>query len=63
MTLGLPQVYKLWLGVDKGLLPVRHLAPQILMAVNYHGRSLDGWLGWAAPAYHKKESATLHPGA
>ena len=33
------------------------------MAVNYCGRQLARRLGWAAPAYHKKEGATPHPGA
>ena len=33
------------------------------MAVNYCGRQQTRWLGWAAPAYHKKERETLHPGA
>ena len=44
---------------------VRHLAPNILkiMAVNYCWRQLARKLGWAAPAYHKKEGATPHPGA
>ena len=33
------------------------------MAVNYCGRQLAQGLGWAAPAYHKYEGATPHPGA
>ena len=32
---------KLWRGVSKGMLPVKHLAPKILMAVNYGGRQPD----------------------
>ena len=54
----------LWLGVSKGMLPVRHLAPTILkiMVVNYCGRQPARWLGWAAPAYHKTGCSTLHPG-
>ena len=31
MTSGLPPVCKLWLGVSKVTLPVKHLAPEILM--------------------------------
>ena len=61
ITSGLPQVYKLWLGVSKGMLPVRHLAQKILLAVNYCGRQLARRLWWAAPAYHEKEGATPHP--
>ena len=37
MTLGLPLVCKLWLGVGKGILPVKHLPPKVVMAVNYCG--------------------------
>ena len=44
------------------MLPVRHPAPKI-MAVNYCLLQLARRLGWAAPAYHKKEGATPHPGA
>ena len=65
ITLGLPPACKLWFGVSKGMIPVRHLAPKILkiMAVNYCGCQLDGRLTWVAPAYHKNEGATPHPGA
>ena len=65
MTSGLPQVCKLWLGVSKGMLPVEHPAPKMLtiMAVNYCGSQLARRFQWAAPAYHKKEGATPHPGA
>ena len=59
---GLTQVCKLWFGVSKGMLPVKHLDPQILMAVKYCGRQLAQRLVWAVPAYHKKEGATPHPG-
>ena len=38
MTSGLPQVCKLELGVSSSMLPVKHLAPKILMAV--HGYKL-----------------------
>ena len=38
--------------------PVKHLAQKIV-AVNYCGRQLAIMMGWAAPAYHKKEGATL----
>ena len=62
MASGLPQVSKMWLGISKGVLPVKHLAPKILMTVNYCGRQLAQWLGLAAPAYHTKEGATPHPG-
>ena len=44
------------LGVEKGMLLVKHLAPKILMAVNYCGRQLARTLGWAAPAYHDKQA-------
>ena len=63
ITSGLPQVCKLWLGVSKGMLPVKHVAETIRIAVNYCGRQLALGLGWAAPAYHKKKGTTLHPGA
>ena len=62
MTLGLPQICKLSLGVSKGMLHVKHLAPKNLMAVNYCGRQLARRLGWASPAYHKKDGATSHSG-
>ena len=42
---------------------VKHLAQEIPMTVNYCGRQLTRTLGYAAHAYHKKEGATLHPGA
>ena len=32
-------------------------------AVNYCGCQLAQRLGWATPAYHRKEGASLHPGA
>ena len=63
MTAELSQVCKLWFGVGKGMLPVKRLASKVFMAVNYCGRQLARWLGWAAPAYHKKEGAAPHPGA
>ena len=63
MTSGLPQVCKLWLWVSKGMLPVKHLEPKILMAVNYCGRQLARRLGLVAPAYHKKEGVTQYPAA
>ena len=49
--------------VRKGMLPVMHLAPKILIAVNYCGCRLAQCFGWAAPAYHKGEGLTLHHGA
>ena len=58
-TSGQSLVCKLWIGVSKGMLPVRHLAPKIHMAVNYCGSQLDRRLGWAAPASDKKEGAIL----
>ena len=58
---GLPLTCYLWLGVSKGMLPVRHLAKKILMAVNYCVHQLFRRLGWSAPAYHKKEGAIPHP--
>ena len=33
-----------------------------IIAVNCCGRQLAQRLGWVAPAYHKKESASLHLG-
>ena len=63
MTAGLPHVCKLWLGVGKGMLPVIHLATNILMVVNYYGRQQARRLGRTAPAYHEKECEALHPGA
>ena len=33
------------------------------MAVNYFGRQLARWLGWAAPDYHEREGAAQHPRA
>ena len=73
MTSVLPLVCKLLFGVSKGKLPVRHLTPIELMAVNYCGRQLTlglGWaapaylmrLGWAAPAYLIRAGDTPHPG-
>ena len=59
MTSGQPQVCKLWFEVSKGMLPVRLLAPKILMAVNYCGRQLAGRMGWAAPAYHKSDGVGI----
>ena len=58
-------VRKLWLRVSKGMLPVKHPAPKSLKstAVNHSGRQVTLRLGWAAPAYHKKEGATPHSGS
>ena len=52
-------------GLGKDMLPVDHLAPKILkiMVVNFCGRKLVRRLELAAPAYHKKDCATPHPGA
>ena len=63
MTSGLPQICDLWFGVSNGMLPVLVLAQKILIAVNYCGRQQDRRLVWAAPAYHRKKGAALHPGA
>ena len=63
MTLEWPQFCKLWFGVSKGVLPVEHLAPTILMAINYCGRQLVRSFGWAAPVYHREVGAIPHPGA
>ena len=41
MTLGLPQVCKLWFWASKVMFPVKRLASKILMAVNYCGPQLD----------------------
>ena len=64
MTSGLPHVCKLWLGVSKGLLPMKHLTPRILkiMEDNYYWCQLARRLGWVVPACHKKDGATPHPG-
>ena len=43
--------------------PAKHQTPTIHIAVDDCGRQLARRLGWAAPAYHKKEDATPHPGA
>ena len=56
VTSGLPQVCKPWIEVRKGMLLVKHLAPKIIVC------QLARRLGWAAPAYQKKEGATPHPG-
>ena len=45
------------------MLPLKHLAPDVLIAVNYCGRQLTHWMVWAAAAYHKKEGAIPHPRA
>ena len=45
------------------MLPVKHLAPKILMAVNHCRCQLAQRLRLAAPAYHTKKVATLHLGA
>ena len=63
MTSGLAQVCKLLFAISRGMLPVKHLAPKILMAVYYWGRQLAQRLGWAAPAYRRREGATPHLGA
>ena len=39
------------------MLPVKHVAPKILMIVNYCRRQLARRLYWAASAYHKEEGA------
>ena len=46
MTSEQPKVSKLWLGVSKGMLPVKHLAPKfpwqsIIVGANYP----EGWRG------------------
>ena len=63
MTSGLPQVCKQWLVICKAMLPVRHLPPTILIAVNHCDHQLARMLGWVAPACHNDEGATQHPGA
>ena len=42
-------------GISKGRLPVTHIAPKILMEMNYCERQLAQRLGLAAPAYHKRK--------
>ena len=63
MTSEILQVCKPWFGVDKGMLPVRHPAPKILMTVNYCGRQPARLFVWAAPACHKKEVSAPYPDA
>ena len=63
MSLGLPQVCKLYFWASRDIPPVRHLALKILMAVSDCARQLACRLVWAVPAYHKEEGATPHPGA
>ena len=45
------------------MLPVEHLAPRIIIAVDHCWRQIAQRLLWTAPAYHKKEGATPHLGA
>ena len=45
------------------MLPVKYLAPNIVMAVNYSGSRLASRIVWAATDHHKKEDATTHHGA
>ena len=50
MTSGVPQVYKLWLWISKGMLPVKHPAPKIPMAVKGRqderfGERIGEWVG------------------
>ena len=49
-------------SVSKDLLRVKYPALNILIAVIYCGRQLARRFGWAAPASHKKEGPTPHPG-
>ena len=58
MTSALSQVCKLWFGVCNGILPVKYLAPKILMAVNYFRHQQARMLGQAVSACHKKDGAT-----
>ena len=62
MASRLPQDCRLWLGVEKGMLLVSHLAQQILMAVHYCGCQVSQKLEWVAPAHIKNEGVTPHPG-
>ena len=55
-------MYKLRFWVGNGMLPVKYLAPNILMPVNYWVYQIAQGLGWTAPEYLKKEGATFHPG-
>ena len=41
------------------MLPAKHLAQMILIAVNNRGRQPDRRLVCTAPAYHRKEGKTL----
>ena len=62
-TSGLLLVCKLRFGESKGMLPVKDIASNIQMAVNYCGHQLARRFRWVASAYQKKEGATLHPEA
>ena len=42
---GLQQICKLWFGVGKGVLPVKHLTPQIFIPPNYCGCQVARRLG------------------
>ena len=60
MTLVLPQVCELRLGVSKGMLTTKAVAPKIT-SVRYSGQQLLRRLGWVVAAYLKNEDATPHP--
>ena len=44
------------------MLPVKHLAPNILMLVNYCERQLVRRFRWAAPSFLGKGGASPRPG-
>ena len=46
LIFGLPQVFKLWFGVSKGMFSVKCLTPTISMAVYFCGRELAQVLGF-----------------
>ena len=45
-----------------GMLPLKHLTPKILMAVNYYWQQLSQRLAWVTPAYLKEKGANPHHG-
>ena len=55
-TSRLPQVCKLWLRTSKGMLPARHLAPLIVMTVDYRERQPAGMFAREAPAFFNPSS-------
>lgn len=54
---------KQWIGVRKGIRPIISRSTKPSMdRTNKHGHQPARRLGWAAPAYQKKDGANNHPG-